>query len=111
MIFRSSGGIRPDDEMFERAPFGVFCDVPIRLLPPEDLVVIKAVVHDEHLPRHWYDGLGVLARCDLDWDYLLRRARQHGARRVLAMLIYAQSNDLIVPNRVIDQLHDAVYRS
>lgn len=110
VIFRSTGGIRVDDEMLERAVTLDFHGVTAPFIPPEDLLVIKAVVHDEPLPRHWHDGLGILSRCDLDWDYLLRRARQHGARRVLSLLVYAQSNDLIVPNRVIEELFEAIYR-
>ena len=111
LIFRSTGGIRLDDEMLARAGEADFHGVSAPMLPPEDLLVIKAVVHDEHMPRHWHDGLGIVGHCELDWDYLLRRARSHGARRVLAMLVYAQSNDLIVPNRVIEELFDAIYRS
>jgi predicted nucleotidyltransferase len=111
LIFRSTGGIRLDDEMVERAREYEFHGVAAPMIPPEDLLVIKAVVHDEHMPRHWHDGLGILGHCELDWDYLLRRARSHGARRVLAMLVYAQSNDLIVPNRVVEELFDAIYRS
>ena len=38
-------------------------------------------------------------------------ARQFGARRVLALLVYAQSNDLVVPNRVIEQLFEEIYKS
>lgn len=111
LIFRSVGGIRVDDEMLERATVREFHGVHAPLIPPEDLLVIKAVVHDEPVPRHWHDALGILSRCELDWDYLLRRARNHGARRVLALLVYGQSNDLIVPNRAIEGLFDAVYRS
>lgn len=111
LIFRSSGGIRLDDQMLERALPASFRGVPVRVVPAEDLLVMKAVAHDEHMPRHWHDGLGLVSRCDLDWDYLLQRARQAGARRVLALLVYAQSNDLIVPNRVIEELFDAIYRS
>ena len=106
LIFRSAGGVRLTDEMLERARVLDFHGVKT-----PDLLVIKAVVHDEHMPRHWHDGLGLIGRCDLDWDYLLTRAHQAGARRVLAMLVYAQSNDLVVPNRVIEQLFDDVYRS
>lgn len=32
-----------------------------------------------------------------------------GARRVLALLIYAQSTDLVVPNDVIEQLYKTIY--
>lgn len=111
LIFRSTGGIVVDEELIERAREHDFRGVVAPVIPPEDLLVIKAVVHDEHMPRHWHDGLGLVARCDLDWDYLLRRARTYGARRVLSLLVYAQSNDLIVPNRVIEQLFDDIYRS
>jgi hypothetical protein len=38
----------------------------------------------------------------------MRRARQAGARRVLSLLVYAQSNDLVVPDRVIDDLFEMV---
>jgi hypothetical protein len=53
--------------------------------------------------------LAVVARCQLDWDYLVRRARRHGARRVLSLLLYAQSNDLVVPNGPIRALFDDVF--
>lgn len=111
LIFRSSGGITLDDAMLERATDCEFRGIPLRAAPAEDLVVMKVVAHDEHMPRHWHDALSMVACSDLDWDYLLQRARRYGARRVLALLVYAQSNDLIVPNRVIEELFDAIYRS
>ena len=57
-------------------------DVPA--IPPEDLIVIKAIVHDEESPRHWHDALGVLAGTSLDWDYLLERAKL-GPNRLLSL--------------------------
>lgn len=103
VIFRSSGDIYLDDEMLERSTEGEYKGSRFRLIPPEDLLVIKAIVHDEHMPRHWHDALGIVAADELDWEYLLRRAR-HGARRVLSLLLYAQSNDLLVPASVLRQL-------
>ena len=66
-------------------------------------------VHDEHMPRHWHDALAVLAVSELDCDYLTRRARQYGARRVLSLLLYAQSNDLIVPSTPVRNLFEAIF--
>ena len=60
-------------------------------------------MHAEYSPRHWHDALALIVACDLDWDYLARRAR-HGPRRVLSLLLYAQSNDLPVPARVVQDL-------
>ena len=107
VIFRSAGGIYLDDEMLARAPVEPFDGRQVRLIPPEDLVVIKAIVHAEHMPRHWHDAVSVVGTAELDWDYLLLRAR-HGVRRVLSLLLYAQSVDLAVPSWAVDRLYALV---
>lgn len=103
IIFRSSGDIYLDEEMLGRAPTMNFKGRQLPLIPPEDLMVMKALVHEEHMPRHWHDALAIVATSDLDWDYVVRRARR-GPRRVLSLLLYAQSNDLVVPVWVIRKL-------
>lgn len=103
IIFRSTGDIYLDEEMLSRSTVKEFKGHLLRLVSPEDLLVIKAVVHDEKTPRHWYDALGILAQSDLDWEYLMRRARR-AARRVLSLLLYAQSNDMLVPHSVVQEL-------
>jgi len=109
VIFKSLGGILLDDEMLARATEEPFMGQSARVMAPEDLLVIKAVVHDEHMPRHWHDALAIISRCDLDWEYVVRRARRHGARRVLSLMLYAQSNDLVVPAGPIKALFDIIY--
>ena len=108
VLFWLKGDIYLDDEMLERARDEELCGRTVKVIPPEDLIVVKAVVHDEQTPRHWHDALGVIAEQELNWDYLYRRAR-HGARRVLALLLYAQSNDLIVPDEAIRGLYETIY--
>jgi hypothetical protein len=104
LIFRSSGDIYLDDDMLERSVLGDFSGRTVRLMAPEDLVVLKAIAHQEHSPRHWFDALNVLAEdLDWDWDYLVLRARK-GPRRVLSLLLYAQSTDLPVPDSVVRAL-------
>lgn len=103
VIFRCQGDIFLDDEMMARRVVADFRGRPLPLIAPEDLLVIKALVHAEHSPRHWHDALALIAGCELDWSYLLRRAR-HGPRRTLALLLYAQSNDLPVPTGVVEEL-------
>ena len=61
--------------MAERVRTVSLVGVDLPAIAPEDLVVLKALSHDEESPRHWHDALGVLASADLDWDYLLERAR------------------------------------
>lgn len=108
LIFRSKGDMHPDPELLDRAVSMQVLGQDLSLIPPEDLIVMKAMVHDEPTPRHWHDALGVIRHADLDWDYLLSRAR-HGPRRVLSLLLYAQSNDLLVPTRVIGELYREIF--
>jgi hypothetical protein len=108
IIFRATGDVRLDDEMLARSVELSFLGCRARFAPPEDLLVMKVLVHDEDGTRHWHDALGLIAGNDLDWAYLLRRARR-APRRVLSLLIYAHSRDLLVPNRVIRELFGQIY--
>jgi hypothetical protein len=110
VIFHSTGGFYLDDEMITRSVVREFMGHQVRLMAPEDLLVIKAAVHDEHGPRHWHDALGVIGVNELDWDYLLRRARR-APRRVLSLLVYAHSLDMAVPNYVVRTLFQETYES
>jgi predicted nucleotidyltransferase len=109
VIFWLKGDVYLDDEMLARARRLDFGRTPVTVVPPEDLVVVKAIVHDEQNPHHWHDALGVVAECELDWEYLAVRAR-HGARRVLALLVYAQANDLVVTDDAVRALYETVYK-
>ncbi|HZS48249.1 MAG TPA: nucleotidyltransferase [Blastocatellia bacterium] len=112
IIFKSSGEVCLDDEMLERSWVADFNGRSVRVLSREDLFVIKSLVLNEHTlamddrcTRHLVDLVGVIRSGDLDWEYLIRRARR-GPRRVLSMLLFAQSLDLLVPNTVIKTLFD-----
>ena len=106
IIFRSKGDVYLDDDMLSHAEERTFKGVCIRTISPEDLLIIKAIVHEENIPHHWHDALSIIsgAADSIDWEYLVRRAKQHGTKRVLSVLLYAQSNDLMVPNAVIREL-------
>jgi predicted nucleotidyltransferase len=110
VIFQSSGPVFLEDEMMERSTVVNFNGRQVRTLSPEDLFVIKALVLNEHTlamdrkcMRHLHDLLSIVRTCEMDWDYLIKRARR-GPRRVLGLLLYAQSLDLLVPDRVIKSL-------
>jgi hypothetical protein len=108
LLFKMKGDIYPDDEMLARADVRHVYGHPARVIPGEDLVVVKALAHDEESPRHWFDALGILAAGGLDWEYLVRRAAK-GPRRVLSLLLYATSVDLVVPHGVIHRLHEIAF--
>ena len=108
IIFMVTGGIYLDEEMEQRSVIREYDGLAVRIPSPEDQIVIKAIVHREETSRHWFDALAILGRAQLEWEYLLHRARL-GARRVLALLIYAQSMDILIPNWVIRRLYEEVY--
>lgn len=108
VIFRAKGDIYLDDAMIERLRDTRFKGRRVRTIPPEDLVVIKAIIYEEESPRHWYDALGVIMTQDIDWEYLLTRTVS-GPRRVLSLLVFAQSCDLTVPDSVVHRLFREAY--
>ncbi|MGH9246979.1 MAG: nucleotidyltransferase [Acidimicrobiales bacterium] len=108
VIFRSAGDVYLDDDMLACSEVREHKGTHVRVIAPEDLLVIKAAAAAEAVPRHWYDALAIIARCDLDWDYLVHRARQT-PRRVLSLLLYAESVDLPVPREVVEALLTHIY--
>ena len=108
VIFMVMGGIYLDDEMQSRSIERDYEGLRLRIPSPEDQIVIKAIVHREETSRHWFDAMAILGRAQLDWSYLIRRGRV-GARRLLALLIYAQSADILVPTWVIRRLYEEIY--
>ena len=93
IIFKVRWEVYFDNEMAQRIRPIELDGVEIPVLAPEDIVVMKAMAVDEESPWHWYDALGILAAVDLDWEYLLMRARK-SPNRVLSLLHYAASNDV-----------------
>jgi predicted nucleotidyltransferase len=108
VIFRSSRDILLDQEMLDRARTVTFRGREVPVAPPEDLVVMKAVAASEDTPRYWYDAIAIIAQTELDWEYLVARARQRGARRILSLLLFADSVDLVVPPEPIEALYEAI---
>ena len=109
VIFRSSGDIYLDDQMVARAVEREIRGTATKLISAEDFLVIKAVATTEQGSHHWYDALGLIARHPIDWEYLVERARQAGPRRVLSLLLYAESNDMAVPAEAVERLFTIVH--
>jgi predicted nucleotidyltransferase len=110
VIFRSSGGVYLDDEMLARGQRREYRGTEALLMSPEDLLVVKAMASTEETPHHWYDALALIARRDLDWDYVLARSRV-GPRRMLSLLLFAESVDLAVPPEAVSLLFERTHPS
>lgn len=110
VIFKSSGDIYFDEEVRSHVRRVPYLGRYVNAISPEDFIVIKAAAHQEHNPHHWHDALAVLKQGNIEWEYLLKRAK-HAPRRILSLLIYGQSNDIAVPNDVIQRLYRSVFDS
>jgi predicted nucleotidyltransferase len=108
LIFKSSGDIYFDEEVRSHVRRIRYLGHWINAISPEDFIVIKAAAHEENNPHHWHDALAVITQGHIDWEYLIQRAK-HSPRRVLAILIYAQSNDIAVPSATIKELFSIIY--
>ncbi len=108
VITRSEGDLFVDDEMLERVVRTDYKGHPVKLVSAEDLLVMKAVAHEEDTAHYWHDAMTLIVGAELDWSYVVRRAR-HGTKRMLSLLVYAQSTDLHVPDEAIRQLYSAAY--
>jgi hypothetical protein len=108
LIFKVRGDIYFDDEMIAHTVEADYLGQRVRVLSAEDTLLIEALSNEYETPDHWFNALAILARQQLDWDYLLWRSRT-GARRMLSLLVYAQSTDVPVPNRFVRDLYRMVY--
>lgn len=109
LIYSSGNGIAEvDDQWFEYATHGSVLDMPVLLLPAEEMIWSKAFI----MERERYDGADVAhlikARSvDLDWHRLLERFGIHWrvllSHLLLFGFIYPDERDFI-PAWVMDRL-------
>jgi Uncharacterised nucleotidyltransferase/BON domain len=105
VIFVSKGDIVFDDAARAHLRPVEILGRPVLALSAEDMLVIKAATNAEHVPRHWHDGLGILETNQIDWPYLVERARPH-ASRVASLLLYALSDGLELPAEPVRELFE-----
>jgi hypothetical protein len=104
LIFRASGDVELDDDLLERIQMHEFERRKVATPCAEDLLVTKVLVHNEESSGHWFDSLRLLQRFEIDWDYLQDRSIKHGPRRMLSFLLYAQTDEMNVPDRILQSL-------
>jgi hypothetical protein len=80
------------------------------MVAPEDAVVIEAASSEMQAPEHRFNGLAIVTGTSIDWDYLRRRAR-HSVRRVLSLLVYAESSDSVLPPDAVYAMIEEAYPS
>ncbi|HVL90167.1 MAG TPA: nucleotidyltransferase [Actinomycetota bacterium] len=105
LIFRAASTITLDEEMLERARTKTVEGRRVRIIAPEDYIVIQSRTFSRETPSHWFSACAVLEKSSIDWDYLLRRAEDR-RDRAMALLMFARSNGITVPGNVLDRLYE-----
>lgn len=108
IIYKAAGRVYMDDEMHGRGVDTSVLGIDVRLVPAEDLAVMKALLHDEDRAFDWYDALAFMQRPGFDWDYMLRRAEAYAAHRMLSLMIFARTENIDVPPEAIAKLREVV---
>jgi len=108
IVFKSEGEMYFDEEVQAHRKIMDYHGRKVPVVSPEDLIVIKCAVHYEGGPHHWHDALALLANATIDWNYLMKRSRK-ASRRVLSLLLYAQSNDILIPNWAVTHLYEHLF--
>lgn len=103
LIIEAGDAIYVDDEMLRRGFDARVKGVDARIIGPEDFVVMQALATKRDAPEYWFNGVEVLQESDVDWEYLVRRARVRPAR-VAALLAYGRSEGVDVPQDVLTRL-------
>jgi predicted nucleotidyltransferase len=103
LIFEMAGPLYLEPQMLERGSTVEILGTEVRVMSPEDFILSQAMALREDTAVYWFNALGVIARGDLDWEYLIEMS-QRGPRRVLALFLLAQAQDFDVPDYVIRQI-------
>jgi predicted nucleotidyltransferase len=103
LIFEMAGPLYLEPQMLERGTVVEILGTKVQMISPEDFIVSQAMAFKEDTAVYWFNAFGVIARQDLDWDYLVEMA-QRGPRMFLSMLLLAQAKDLPVPDSVIRRI-------
>jgi len=108
LIYESSGVVHVGDETFRRARWITIDHSRQPIMPPEDLVVMKAAAATPGAPKHWLDAVSLLASEPMDWEYLTSRATRN-PRKVLQAIVHAYEEGVPVPSFVFARLvHDLI---
>lgn len=92
-----------DAEAFRRVRTIEVDGVCLKIMPPEDFVVLKVLAARPESPKHWLDAMSLLLSEPLDWRYLVERSRGH-PRPLLRAIIQAHDEGAPVPLEVFLEL-------
>lgn len=103
IIFRGRRGFELVDEMLTRRRRVRLGDTDVWMRAPEDQVLLELVSDAAVTPTHWRSALEILEHQPVDWSLLEPRG-DGGRERLLALLLYARTEGIVVPSERIRRL-------
>ncbi len=108
LILQVRGDLFLDEDALHRAKRVEIHGHELQLVSAEDAVLIEAASNAPEIESHWYQAISIIIGTQLDWPYLVSRARL-APRRLLSLLVYADADDIEVPRDAIRTLHQRIY--
>jgi len=96
VIYESMGLVHIGDETIRRAREMTMHGVLAKVMPPEDLFVMKALAATPSAPKHWLDAIHLVTTQPMDWDYLVSRVA-YNPRKVLRAIVQGYEEGARVP--------------
>jgi len=115
VIWQPPNHLSPVDESFyARSRQGTFLDVPVRFMPPDELMWAKIFTMNRHR-CDWPDVFTLVRACPrtLDWQRLVRKLGEHWAVLLSFIILYDwtyPSDRQYIPQEIRDELLDKKMR-
>lgn len=104
LMFELKNGTRFDDQLKTHMSQGDLFGTTANIVSAEDQVAsLTGTLDRETVGQHWYSVIDLMAKNDLDWEYVLERA-QLIPLKMLSVVYYAVAEQVPVQKGVIEQL-------
>ncbi|HEX6548579.1 MAG TPA: nucleotidyltransferase [Candidatus Dormibacteraeota bacterium] len=109
VIFMTTDGTVLDPELELHVRTAVFAGRKLPVIAPEDLLITKLSAFREDTAHQWFDCVALLESTELDWHYLMARAREK-PHRLLSLLVFVAGSGRKLPAGVLEELFASVQR-
>ncbi|HEX2240522.1 MAG TPA: nucleotidyltransferase family protein [Actinomycetota bacterium] len=104
LMFELKNGTRIDAELLGRRKKGEMFGTVAYVMAPEDQAVsLAAALARDTIGDNWYSIIDLMAKNDLDWDYVVQRSRKIPLR-MLSCVYFALEERVPVAAGVVEQL-------
>ncbi len=104
LMFELKNKTRFDDDFRDHLQRGEMFGTTCYVMAPEDQVAsLAGTIDRETIGQHWFSIIDIMANNDLEWDYVVARARSVPLQ-MLSVIYFARSEKVPIQKGVIEQL-------